>query len=152
MESIELLEGSFYENRRTPQSSSIPISDVVNAFSELHLLDSPKSRNYDVSTRPESNPHGPQSRLNTETKKRTLFPAGKQENLKWTDDEVYALVLFMMLYTDGKQWANHKDMKFWNDAGIFILQHSGSSQCRTGNVYHSAFVTMFKVFITRYIL
>lgn len=57
MESIDLLEESFCENHRTPQSSSVTISDAVNTFSELHLLDSPKSRNYDVSTRLESNPH-----------------------------------------------------------------------------------------------
>ena len=88
--------------------SSVTIPDAVNVFSELHLLDTPNSSSYDVSPRLASNPRGTQSRLNAETK-RTLFYAEKQEKLKWTDDEVYALILFMMLYTDGKQWAVHKD-------------------------------------------
>lgn len=109
------MEENSYENRHTPQpqSSSVTTADTMNAFSELHLLDTPKSSNY-VSTRLASNPHGLQSRLNAETKRRMLFHTEKQEKLKWTDDEVYALVLFTMLYTDGKQWATHKDTKFWN--------------------------------------
>ena len=146
MESVDALEENSYENRRTLQSrsSSVTIYDAMNAFSELHLLDTPKSSNY-VSTRLAINPRGSQSRLNAETKRSTLFHTEKPEKLKWTDDEVYALVLFTMLYTDGKQWVTHKDTKFWNDAGIFVQQHSGSSHCRTGNAYCLAFVTMFKV-------
>ena len=146
MGSVDAMEENSYENRRTPQpwSSCVTISDAMNAFSELHLLDTPKSSNY-VSTRLASNPRGSQSRLNAETKRRTLFHIEKPEKLKWTHDEVYALVLFTMLYTDGKQWATHKDTKFWNDAGIFVQQHSGSSHCRTGNAYRLAFVTVLKV-------
>ena len=108
MESVDAMEENSYENRTPqPQSSSVTISDAMNAFSELHLLYTPKSSNY-VSTRLASNPRGSQSRLNAETKRRTLFHIEKQEKLKWTDDEVYALVLFTMLYTDGKQWATHR--------------------------------------------
>ena len=136
MNSIDMTEDGLNRNCRSPEQrlSSVTISDAVNAFSELHLLDTPNSSSYDVSPRLASNSHGAQSRLNAETKRRTLFYAEKQEKLKWTDDEVYALILFMMLYTDGKQWAVHKDTKFWNDAGIFVQQHSGSSHCRTGNI------------------
>ena len=50
----------------------------------------------------------------------------------WTDQEIYSLVLFLMLCTDGKSWVAHKDMKFWEDAGTFVKQHSHSSYCRTG--------------------
>lgn len=136
MESNDTMEELPSENYRSPQQgiSSVTISDAVNVFSELHLLDTPNSSNYDVSTRFASNSRGAQSRLNAETKKRTLFYAEKQEKLKWTDNEVYALILFVMLCTDGKQWPVHKDTKFWSDAGIFVQQHSGSSHCRTGNV------------------
>lgn len=91
-----------------------------------------------------SNFGGSQSRLNHETKRRTLFPAEKHDKLKWTDGEMYALVLFMILHTDGKQWCAHKTTKFWDNAGIFVQLRSGSAICRSGNVlvYHLTFVTI----------
>ena len=79
MESVDAMEENSYENRHTPQprSSSVTTADTMNAFSELHLPDTPKSSNY-VSTRLASNPHGSQSRLNAETKRRMLFHTEKE--------------------------------------------------------------------------
>jgi len=62
----------------------------MHAFSEMHLVESPKSRLVAG------------SRLKTYMKGRYLFAVEKQESIKWMDDEVYALVLFMMMYTKGK--------------------------------------------------
>jgi len=110
----------------------LDVTETLNALSELQLLDSPKT----------TQAAGPsQSRLRTGSKGRVLFPADshteteKPENIKWIDKEMYALVLFLMLHTDGKSWVVHKDMKFWIDAGIFIQRYSGTSHCRTGKTF-----------------
>ena len=74
MNSIDMTEDRLNRNCRSPEQrlSSVTISDAVNAFSELHLLDTPNSSSYDVSPRLASNPRGAQSRLNAETKRKTL--------------------------------------------------------------------------------
>lgn len=56
----------------------------------------------------------------------------KQDNVNWLDDESYSLILFMMLFTDGKTWVAHKNEKFWKDAGKFLQQRSHTSHCHTG--------------------
>ena len=130
---MESNEEISYEDGRTPEprSCSVTVSDAVNAFNELQLLESPKSTSCYLS----ANSNVVQSRLNHESKRRTLFPTDKFK-LKWTDSEMYALVLFMMLHTDGKQWCAHKDTKFWNDAGVFVQLYSGSSICRSGKYWY----------------
>ena len=70
-----MTEDCLNRNCRSPEQrlSSVTISDAVNAFSELHFLDTPNSSSYDVSPRLASNPLGAQSRLNAETKKEHCF-------------------------------------------------------------------------------
>ena len=72
------------------------------------------------------------SRLPSGAKGRVLFPRQEQVNMKWLDKEFYALTLFLMFHTDGKNWVTHKNKKFWEDAGTFVQQHSQSIHCRTG--------------------
>ena len=109
-----------------PHSSSVMVSDAVNAFNELQLLESPKLTSWYLS----ANCSSVQSRLNHETKRRILFPTDKFK-LKWTDSEIYILVLFMMLHTDGKQWYALIITKFWDNAVVFVQLYSGSSICRS---------------------
>ena len=120
------------ESSSTPTrfTSIIDVTETVNALNELHLLDSPKTTHVAKSS---------QSRLRAGSKGRTLFQVEpeKSEKVKWMDKEIYALVLFLMLYTDGKSWVVHKDMKFWSDAGIFVQRYSNTSHCRTGKIYVS---------------
>ena len=75
-------------------TSMLDITETMNALSEMQLLESPKSTQLTKSSR---------SRLRAGTKGRTLFSVEPTEKVNWTDNEAYALVLFMMLYTDGKR-------------------------------------------------
>jgi len=113
-------------DQSTPErlTSVISVQEVSNKFSKLLLLDSPKSRLDPC--------HGLRSRLNTASKGKVLFPK-KNENLRWSDREEYALVLFLLLFTDGQTWVAHKDKKFWTDAGEFIQRYTRTPNCRTGN-------------------
>jgi len=44
------------------------------------------------------------SRLNKASKQRALFPTITHENILCTNEEVYSLILFLMLFSDGKTW------------------------------------------------
>ena len=116
------------ESPYTPEQSNCPVdfTETANAFSEMHLTDSPRTT---YSARSGCT----QSRLREGAIGRALFPV-EVDKTKWVDKEVYALILFLMLYTDGKCWVAHKDMKFWNDAGIFVQKYSGTLHCRTGKI------------------
>jgi len=115
-----------HADQSTPErlNSVISVQAVSNKFSKLLLLDSPKSRLEPC--------HGLSSRLNTASKGKVLFPT-KHENVRWSDREEYALVLFLLLFTDGQTWAAHKDKKFWTDAGEFIQKYTHTTHCHTGN-------------------
>ena len=125
------------EHLCTPERSScvVDISEAINAFSDIQLIESPTSsymRRFDElsTSQKRCSSH---SRLKAGAKGRYLFPVvDKQEYTLWTDEEVYALTLFLMLHTDGKRWVTHKDMKFWDDAGGFIQKYSHITHCRTG--------------------
>ena len=127
-------QGACDEEIRTPERliSTVCLQEATSALNRLHVVDSPKSRVICSD--------GNRSRLNTEAKPRVLF-CKKQENVSWSDDELYSLVLFMMSNTDGKTWVAHKDHKFWSDAGVFIQQQLHTSHCRTGNT--SCFYLIF---------
>jgi len=116
------------ESLCTPEQliCAIDPTKVANAFGEIHLTDSPKTT-YSVRS------GCIQSRLRTGTTGRTLFPI-EEDKVKWMDKEVYALVLFLMLHSNGKCWMAHKDTKFWVDADIFVQKYSGTSHCRTGKI------------------
>ena len=74
---------------------------------------------------------GKRFRLNSEAKGKVLFYK-KQDNVIWLDDELYSLIPFMMLFTDGKAWVAHKNSKFWEVARKFVQQRSCTAHCRTG--------------------
>ena len=78
------------------------------------------------------------SRLRGRVRGKVLFPeAGaaaerKDYRVKWSDEEYKALVVFLMLYTDGTYWVAHNDAKFWDQAGLFIQQQLKTAHCRSG--------------------
>jgi len=101
--------------------------DLTENLNTLHLVESPKTTQV---AKPS------QSRVRTGSKGRVLFPVDPEpEKHNWIEKEVYALVLFLMLHTDGKSWVVHKEMKFWTDAGIFVQRYSGTAHCRSGKDY-----------------
>lgn len=118
--------------QRTPEklTSIIHFSEAITTFSEMCIAESPVSRQLESqqAKRPSN------SRLNEASKQRTLFPAKPQENILWTDDEIYSLIVFLMLFSNGKTWVARKDKKFWEDAATFIKLHSCTSHCRTGKL------------------
>ena len=109
----------------TPEGlrSTVTIQEATNSLSRLQVVESPKSQ-FNCSD-------GKRSRLNTDAKGKILFYK-KQDNVSWSDDELYSLILFMMLFTDGKTWVAHKNERFWEEAGKFVQQRSHTLHCRTG--------------------
>ena len=103
--------------------STVNIQEATSSLNRLQIVESPKSRL--------KCSDGKRSRLNSEAKGKVLFYK-KQDNVIWSDDELYSLILFMMLFTDGKAWVAHKNSKFWEDAGKFVQQRSRTAHCRTG--------------------
>jgi len=67
--------------------------------------------------------------IRVEAKK--LFEATKPvQSPEWTQDELKQLVEFM--YTDGKTWAQHKDMQFQGAAVQFIQRCLQTTYCCSG--------------------
>ena len=103
--------------------STVNIQEATSSLNRLQIVESPKSRL--------KCSDGKRSRLNSEAKRKVLFYK-KQDNVIWSDDELYSLILFMMLFTDGKAWVAHKNSKFWEVARKFVQQRSCTAHCRTG--------------------
>ena len=51
---------------------------------------------------------------------------------KWCDDEIKALIEFVLFHSSGKKWPSPKQAVFWNSAGQFVKERSGISFCRSG--------------------
>jgi len=49
---------------------------------------------------------------------------------KWSNDELKALVECILFHSSGELWPSHKQEVFWNNAGEFVKESSGNSQCR----------------------
>lgn len=64
--------------------------------------------------------------------KRKLFLRNKQSLPPWTQEETESLVLFLMLHTDSKTWATHKNFRFWDEAGSFVQLKVHSPHLRSG--------------------
>ena len=105
----------------------MPTVNIQEATNRLQIIESPKSR-LKCSDRKHS-------RLTAEAKGKILFHK-KQDNVTWSDDELYLLILFLMLFADGKTWVAHKNDKFWEDAGKFVWQKSSTSCSRTGKAIY----------------
>ena len=111
--------------------TQISLEAVAKQFGEMNTV-SPKTRWLSSCSGALSS--GSQHRLRHGAKGRVLFAEQVKEKIstKWSDQEVYALILFMMFHTDGQTWVTHKQSKFWEDAAKFVQQHSKSANCRTG--------------------
>ena len=51
---------------------------------------------------------------------------------KWCNNELKALVKFILFHSSGEKWPCHKQTAFWNSAGAFVKERSGSSHCGSG--------------------
>lgn len=73
--------------------------------------------------RQETASYSPRSHKKGKLRGKRLFEANKPlKPPEWTQEEQRQLVEFLLLYTDGKTWMQHKDMRFWGAAGKFIQQ------------------------------
>ena len=66
---------------------------------------------------------------------------------KWCNDELKALVEFILFHSSGEQWPTHKQEVFWNGAGDFVKERSGSSQCRSGMILYSICLYIYIGFV-----
>ena len=100
-----------------------------------------------VSKRPRGSPtmhtpHREQKRVslresmaaNNALEPRRLANVCAEDNVKekWCDDEVKALIEFVLLHSSSEKWPSHKQAVFWNSAGQFVKERSGSSLSRSG--------------------
>ena len=92
--------------------TQISLEAVAKQFSEMHTA-SPKTRWLSSCSGALSS--GSQHRFWHGAKGRVLFAEQVKASVstKWSDQEVYALILFMMFHTDGQTWVMHKQSKFW---------------------------------------
>ena len=103
---------------------------VVTPPPEPSLFSHPNPRRQRQETASYS-PRSHRKGIRVESKK--LFEATKPvQSPEWTQEELKQLVEFMLLYTDGKTWAQHKDMRFWGAAGEFIQRCLQTLYCRSG--------------------
>ena len=60
---------------------------------------------------------------------------------KWCDDEMKALIECVLLHSSGEKWPSYKQAVFWNSAGQFVKERSGTSLCRSGRfLYINSYV------------
>jgi len=59
-------------------------------------------------------------------------PGTQKTNEKWSDEELKALVEFVLFYSTGDTWPGHKQTEFWSNAGTFVSSRSGATTTRTG--------------------
>ena len=64
---------------------------------------------------------------------------------KWCDEELKALVEFILFHSSGEKWPCHKQTEFWNSAGEFVRERSRSSQCRTGMLLCISCICTYKI-------
>ena len=50
----------------------------------------------------------------------------------WSQEEIKALLQFVLLHSDGLSWPTHHNMAIWNAAGSFIKMKLGTEHCRSG--------------------
>jgi len=95
---------------------------VITPRPEPSLVSRPTTRRQTQETAMSAS-YSPRShRKGIRVQSKKLFEATKPvQSPEWTQ-ELKQLVEFMLLYTDGKTWAQHKDMRFWGAAGEFIQQ------------------------------
>ena len=64
--------------------------------------------------------------------RRRLFTTEKPRDEFWSQEEVKALVEFVLFHGQGKTWPCHKREVFWKAAGSFVQVRSKSVRERTG--------------------
>ena len=114
----------------TPED--ITIGELTVAVWDIQLEDTPRAWRHKTvrGTRRDQ----PQKRLLSSEKAEGEQSRRTRELPNWTDAELRCLMLFLVLHTDGKIWAAHKDFRFWDQAAIFIQQLLHTSYHRSGKI------------------
>ena len=63
----------------------------------------------------------------------------------WNDEEVKALVMFVLFHCEGDAWPAHRRMDLWNEAGKFIKMKTGGLRQRSGSPFLSALYMYYGV-------
>ena len=124
----------------TPATSESTQVDAVVTSLSLLTLTPPAAPRSQRRGRPRCKPDNPSrlSRSTDEPVENTATPRNPSDSLSrpppWGDDEIRALLSFILIYTEGNTWtarASRTD-DFWDQAGVYVKEQVGSSYCRTG--------------------
>lgn len=66
------------------------------------------------------------------SKKPTTKAYLRTETDCWSDNEVKALVEFILFHSKGDSWPCHNRMEFWKAAASFIKDRTNTPHCRSG--------------------
>lgn len=58
-------------------------------------------------------------------------PLQKKQGV-WSENEVKALVEFVLLYSNTVVWPTHKELEFWESAAEFVKNRVKSTSLRSG--------------------
>ena len=114
--------------RSGPEGNQASLLDLPISFEGLVVTPPPEPSQVSSLTklrhqRQETASYSPRSHKKGKLRRKRLFEANKPfKPPEWTQEEQRQLVEFLLLYTDGKTWMQHKDMRFWGAAGKFIQQ------------------------------
>ena len=77
----------------------------------------------------------PRKRLLTPTSTGIELESSKGPG-NWNDEEVKALVMFILFHYKGDSWPSHKRMEVWDAAGKFVKMKCASQHQRSGTTYY----------------
>lgn len=119
MATVTMMDEEMGDSPRTPEGGRSEID--VQRFRSMQI---------GVASQPAM--ESPLSATKSKKVKRNLFPKEIKSHDPWSVEETKSLVLFIMLYSDGKAWMTHKDFNFWNEAGGFIQRRVHTPYKRSG--------------------
>lgn len=53
----------------------------------------------------------------------------------WSEDEVKALVEFVLFHSNTKAWPSHNHQSFWSNAAVYVKHRSSSTCKRSGKSF-----------------
>lgn len=62
-----------------------------------------------------------------------IIPQQDRRGLSWKDEEVGALVEFVLLHCKGDSWPCHSRMTVWNAAAQFVKERTSGENQRSGS-------------------
>ena len=68
-----------------------------------------------------------------ETRMQLTYESDESRSINWSNDELKALVEFILFNGKGDVWPTHHRMDFWSSAAGFIKMRSNTSNQRSSN-------------------